>query len=237
MKRFHDEKPLAFALVWIGVYVVGLSLADEASRVLGMEKLVTAPVCLLMTAVLWLWLGRQGLRETYGLCGLRRPAGEYLYFLPLLLLASVNLWHGPEPQLPPVEAGLYVVSMLCVGFLEEVVFRGFLFKALCRDNLKQAIVISSLTFGIGHIVNLLSGAELVSTLLQVIYATAAGFLFTYIFLTGKSLWPCIAAHSLINSLSIFAPDNPGLSMGLASAGFLCLVSVVYAVYIVKTIRT
>ena len=79
-------------------------------------------------------------------------------FHPLVLLASANLWWGVRMNYSPAETALYVVSMLCVGFLEEVIFRGFLFKALCRTSVKQAVVISSVTFGIGHIVNLLERA-------------------------------------------------------------------------------
>ena len=90
---------------------------------------------------------------------------------------SINLWKGVTIKLSVLETALYVLSMLCVGFIEEIIFRGFLFKALCKDNLKLAIVISSVTFGMGHIVNLLNGSDLIPTLLQIAYATAIGFLF------------------------------------------------------------
>lgn len=50
---------------------------------------------------------------------------------------------------------------------KQIIFRGFLFKALYNDNVKLAIVILSVTFGIGHIVNLLNGKDLIPTLLQV----------------------------------------------------------------------
>ena len=64
--------------------------------------------------------------------------------------------------------------MINIGFLEEIIFRGFLFKMLEKDNVKTAIIVSSITFGMGHIVNLLNGADLVPTLLQVCYALAIG---------------------------------------------------------------
>lgn len=38
--------------------------------------------------------------------------------------------------------------MLCVGFLEEVIFRGLLFTAIAKDTIKTAVVLSSVTFGI-----------------------------------------------------------------------------------------
>ena len=81
--------------------------------------------------------------------------------------------------------------MVNIGFLEEIIFRGILYKSIEKDNQKLAIIISSLTFGIEHIVNLLNGADLVPTLMQICYAIAIGFLFVTIFNKSKSLIPCI----------------------------------------------
>lgn len=49
-----------------------------------------------------------------------------------------------------------VITMAIVGYVEEIIFRGFLYKAIEKDNVKQAIIISAATFGAGHIVNLTS---------------------------------------------------------------------------------
>ncbi len=72
------------------------------------------------------------------------------------------------------DALLYVISMCCVGFLEEVIFRGLLFRAMEKENLKRAIIVSSLTFGLGHIVNLFngSGKDLVSNMIQIVFAVS-----------------------------------------------------------------
>ena len=93
--------------------------------------------------------------------------------------------------------------MLGVGFLEEVIFRGLLFTAIAKDNIKSAAVISSVTFGIGHIVDLIngSGMDLVENLCQIVFAVAVGFLLVTIFYRGGSLLPCILVHAAINTLS------------------------------------
>lgn len=55
---------------------------------------------------------------------------------------------------------------------------------------------SSVTFGIGHIVNLFngSGMTLVANVCQMVCTVAFGFLFAVIFDRGGSLLPCIVAH-------------------------------------------
>ena len=232
MTQFHKRNPLGFALMWIGIYVGSLSLADALSQAIGVEKLLTAPLCLVLTAVLFCWLKGQALLETYGLA---HPAGRlrpWLHYWPLLLLISTNLWGGVALQYSLAETLLYVLSMLCVGFLEELIFRGFLFRALCRDSVKTAIWVSSVTFGIGHIVNLLNGAALLPTLLQLCYATAAGFLFTVMVYRWGSLWPCVAAHSLLNALSAVAAP-PSQTLRLITAVVLTAVALAYAFWIWK----
>lgn len=235
MKKIYDKNELHFALIWIGVYIVLMSVGDSVSETIGIAKIVTAPVCIISTLILYLWIHKYELNVKYGLCSFGANAKKYLYFVPLVLLASTNLWWGFHLNLTLTETVLYVISMLCVGFLEEVIFRGFLFKAICKTNVKQAIIISSVTFGFGHIVNLFNGKDIPETLMQICYAVAIGFLFTIIFYKGKSLWPCIITHSVINSLSVFANENAiTIHKHLAGCIFLCIVSVVYALYLLKT---
>ena len=141
-------------------------------------------------------------------------------------------------NLPVLESLFYIISMICVGFLEELIFRGFLFKAMSKDNIKAAIIVSSITFGIGHILNLIngSGADMVSNLCQVCYATAVGFLCVIIFHRGKSLWPCILAHSAVNGLSVFANEaNITPKMDIISAIILTVISVGYTLILCKTL--
>lgn len=237
MKKIYDKNESNFALIWIGIYVVLVSFADNFSGRIGTAKIVTAPVCIALTLIIYLWINKNELKEKYGLCSFKGSAKKYLYFIPLVLLSSTNVWWGLKLNLTVVESVLYVISMLCVGFLEEVIFRGFLFKALCKDNIKLAIIISSVTFGLGHIVNLLNGRDIPETLMQICYAVAIGFVFTIIFYKGKSLWPCIIAHGVVNSLSVFANTDAAPAWhGIAGSIFLCVVSLAYAAYLIIATR-
>jgi len=238
MDRLYQKNELIFSIIWIVIYVIALSAGDTLSAGIGVEKSVTAAVGGVLTALLVFWLYRSGRSADYGLCRSKVPAGRLLWYLPLVLLASVNLWFGVTMKLTPLETGLYILSMFFVGFLEEMIFRGLLFKAMAKDNLKTAIIVSSVTFGIGHLVNLIngSGADLLSSGLQVVYAIAAGFLFTVIFYKTESLWACILTHGCLNALSAFADEaaqTPLMEVG--SAAVLTVVAAGYAWYIWKNV--
>lgn len=232
MTNLCKKNELTFSIIWIVLYIVSFSIADSISTDLGTDKIITALWGVIMTVFLVVWIRKNGLSEKYGLHKTKIDYKKYLYFLPLVIIASTNLWSGVALNLTVLESVLFVISMMCVGFIEEVVFRGFLFKAMCKENVKRAIIISSLTFGIGHIVNLLNGAEVFSTLLQICYAVALGFLFTIIFYKSKSLIPCIITHSVINSLSAFAGERTDTFLIIITVA-LTIISLVYAAWILK----
>ncbi len=230
MKKLFDREPIWFAVLWILLYVMTFSLADGASEALGMPKLLTTVTGAVLSLVLFLFLRRNDLMAYAGLCPV--TAGKYLGFAPLAVLSTVNLWNGIHLQAAPVEMVLYMLSMVLVGFLEEVIFRGLLFQSLRPEGESKAIVISSLTFGVGHIINLLLGAPLFETLLQLIYASAIGFCFTAVFLRSGSLWPCILVHAVTNATSILAPD-PTQRQRVFSAVVLTILGISYGWWILK----
>lgn len=239
MNRLYQKNELLFAILWIVVYVIAFSAGDNFSAHFGIEKSVTVLVGTVLTTVLALWLYRNGLARDYGLCPSKVPARQLLYYLPLVLLVSVNLWFGVTINLSLLETGCYILAMFFVGFLEEMIFRGLLFKAMAKDNLKTAIIVSSVTFGIGHIVNLFNGssADLLGSGLQVVYAMAAGFLFTALFYKTKSLLACIITHGCLNALSVFADESvltPLMEVG--SAAVLTVVAAGYGWYVWKKVE-
>jgi membrane protease YdiL (CAAX protease family) len=129
--------------------------------------------------------------------------------------------------------------MFCVGFLEELIFRGLLFQAMAKDGVRSAIIVSSVTFGIGHIVNLIngSGAELLPNLLQVLYAVAIGFAFVMIYCKTRSLIPCIIVHSVFNGLSAFANEAVITTQREIISGILlAVIAGGYALYLALAVK-
>lgn len=207
MKKLYEKNELTFALGWIAIYVTGTSLAEMLSEIVGVYKLVPAAFHIVLTACLFLWVMRNGLAEKYGLFLPRYRLLQAWFFIPLMLVCAYKIVFSPALRFSAAESILFVISMLCVGFLEEIIFRGFLFRAIAKENLTRAVIISSVTFGIGHIVNLLTGQNLLDTIGQIIFAVFAGFALVVLFHKGKSLVPCIVFHGVFNALSVVANDE------------------------------
>ncbi len=236
MNKLYKKSQLGFAIAWIVAYCVLMSVGDSLSASFGIEKAVSLPVALLLSIVLMAFIKRNALTKTYGFCKSELSSKRMLYYIPVLVLLTANFWYGVKLNFSTLETVLYIITMLLVGFLEEVIFRGLLFGAMAKDNVKSAIIVSSVTFGIGHIINLFngSGAELLPNILQVIYAIAAGFMFVMIYYKSKSLIVCIVAHGLFNSFSVFSnEDILTTEKRIVSCVLLVAISVFYSIYLLR----
>ncbi len=203
------------------------------------EKSATLAIGIVLSAILLLFLKKNGLFADYGLYVPKDSAKSMLYYITILVMLTANLWYVVILNYGALETVLYILAMLCVGFLEEVIFRGLLFEAMRKDSVKTAIIVSILTFGIGHIINLIngSGADLLSNLLQVVYATAEGFMFVMIYLKTKSLLICIAAHGIFNALRVFSGEaSLEPESKILTAVLLTLITGSYALYLALRLK-
>jgi membrane protease YdiL (CAAX protease family) len=238
MKKFYDKSELWFALAWIIGYCLLASIGDNLSAEAGLQKVFTLPILIALSVAATVFVTKNRLHKKYGLCRSDISASKMLFYIPVLVLLTANLWYGVTRNTSPIETVLYILSMLCVGYLEELIFRGFLFRAMAKNGIRSAIIVSSVTFGIGHIINLFngSGAELIPNLLQVVYAMAVGFMFVMIFYRTNSLIPCILTHSIFNSLSIFSNNAITMQAETISCVLITLLSGAYAVYLALTVK-
>ncbi len=238
MKKLYEKNEQAFAIVWIVVYCVLQSFANPVNKKIGIEYSASAVFCILQTMILFTFIRKNHLQKRYGLCKSSVPACRFLYYVPLFILATGNLWNGAAVNYSLAETVCRIVCMLCVGFLEEVIFRGFLFVSIAKDNVTSAIIISSVTFGVGHLINLFngSGMDLVNNLCQICFAIAVGFLLVTIFYRGGSLFPCMIVHSAINTFSTFA-NEAGITVEkhLIHLLILIFITVVYNLILIRTL--
>ena len=205
MRKFYETKPVLFAILWIVVYVVliaplrGRFGDGSLQMLLGLVAISTGLLLFVRTAKL---------KGALGLDRWLRNGKKLLWLLPMWVLATGNLWGGLGLKYTGVNAIMATLSFLLIGFVEETIFRGFLFNGMRRTGrLPVAIIVSAVTFGMGHIVNLLTGQATVDTLLQMVFAVAWGFLLTYAYYKGGSLLPCILIHGIIDAASVFSRDS------------------------------
>jgi membrane protease YdiL (CAAX protease family) len=122
--------------------------------------------------------------------------------------------------------------MALVGFVEEMIFRGFLFRALLKkDGPKGAVIVSAVTFGIGHIVNILAGMDLAENLIMVVFAIAWGFVFTMVYYKSGSLFPCIIAHAVVDVLSMLSRETAWGAT--ANIGAVIVIGLAYSLWLRK----
>ena len=254
MKKLYEKNEVSFALVWIGLYVVIMNIALQVcdgfdnlhTKTPGQLLVPVVCICVLAVAVT-VWILKNGLTKKFGLRCFKGDIKGYLWFIPLILMSCINLRNGLGLNAPVALSVLMAVNLAVGGYVEEVIFRGFLFGAMEKDNLKSAIIVSAVTFGAGHIVNLANTADTLSVLLQVCYAITIGFLYTVIVYKGGSLWPCVVSHIFVNGSSVFArKQGPFSSLvrrifgqgtlpaeEICSAGLIILISGSYALWMWK----
>lgn len=230
MKKVFENYEVLFCIMLIVIYILVNSYCIQNFGVEDYRSAIINTIFSVFLIILIIMLKRV---SYYGLTWVK-DLKKYLYFIPLIFIVSVNLWNGVNINNSKSEIIFHILTMINVGFIEEIIFRGFLFKMMAKDNINMAIIVSSITFGVGHIINLFIGADLIPTLLQVCYAISIGYLFVIIFYKSKSLIPCIVTHCLVNSLSIFNVEN-AVSLYVSSI-FLIIFPLLYAMYINKNIK-
>lgn len=229
LREMYQNKPVKFALLWIVFYCIVMTAMDGSKNV---DRPFNAAALIFVSVIIFAFVKASHLEKEIGLDAWPVDSRKYLYFLPLWVLTTGNLWAGVSLNYKGMGQVYAIISMMLVGFVEEMIFRGFLFRGLLRTNKETtAIIISAVTFGIGHITNLLIGQEIGETLIQIVYAVALGFVFTLVYYKSGKLWPCIIAHSLIDIFSTINAEND--LIGMVYVCIAIIVSVIYSVYLWK----
>jgi uncharacterized protein len=137
---------------------------------------------------------RTGLTRAPAAGWLRLAAAPVVAGLPFLVL-GFNLESGSIVPL------LFVGTPL-VALNEELFFRGIVLDLLRPLGWRSAILGSAVMFGASHTVNLVSGANVPFTAMQVAATTAGGVALAAIRIRTGSLWPVLAVHVVLDVIAI-----------------------------------
>lgn len=228
MKRLYDRTPILFAGAWILLYI---ALPMLLNRLWGPRYGVLAGHLVIAAAIL-AFLVICGLAGSCGLTGWSKDRKRLLYLIPLWIVATGNLWGGVSREalrsLSPAE----VLTMALVGLLEEVLFRFLLLRGLERRlGRKAAVILSALIFGLMHGANLSTWQDPAAAGIQILFATAWGFLTAMVFCRGGSLLPCILGHALLDVTALVSANGAVLSW--IHVGATVILSVFYCLYLAK----
>lgn len=219
---------------WLFVYALVSNIFIPLSEAISVPNSLTAIAYLLLCGIVIFVLYKKGKLKYYGFRSLHSLNYRKLLFcIPMIIIASVNLWSGIHINDTWIQIILVSVCMLCVGFIEELLFRSFLVKALMNKSEALAIIVSGSIFGFIHLLNIFTGADLFSTLLQVLYAMSFGFMCAIFFCRTNNIIPCVLCHSIGNVFDTFLPAEQSLSMQYFGCGAIIIIAGFYSVYLLK----
>jgi membrane protease YdiL (CAAX protease family) len=204
MKKFSTLHPLllvgltGLALI-LGQYLWQLVLpgASESDQILFGK--MTA--CLLAV----IFLGTLGLWRKAGF-GTRLNWHSLAPFIPLTIIPLLTALFRPNAvvALHPFQIVDFALVALMTGFAEEAIFRGIGVTVLLRRGTIQAALLSSLVFGAVHFANLLVGANLLATLVQVIVAFLFGIASAALLISTRAILPLMVIHAIEDFISFVA---------------------------------
>ena len=231
MKRLQETKPIWHAVVWIAIYVGVVNLGDMLSSTLGVANLATSLLLVVLSLTLLFYVRKNHWLEYYGLASLGTAQLQpMLFYIPLVAIAFIQYLKGFNPDLDLQDIVIIVVLMVCVGFLEELLFRGFLFQAILKTaSLNRAVIISGITFGIGHIVNLARGYSTADQAIQIVAAIFIGLVLACCVAMTKTILPGVIFHALFNISGSVTNNNLEMETTILIA--IVVISLFYSLYL------
>lgn len=166
---------------------------------------------------------------------------KVLYFVPIIMVELPALSQGIREDFSLKLFLLYFMFTLFIGIAEEIFFRGLILSELSNYGKIFGIIVSALIFGIFHSANLLDGANVFYTLLQMAFAVVFGLVAAEVVLLRGSLLPVILWHFVHNFFSYIGTgaENIGgelTTMQLTISFVQFIILALYATYLFKIVQ-
>lgn len=193
------------SVIWIAIYGIIYSFSEKFPELFGGNHILTVFLIMLYIGALYMFLKKQKRLSVYGLClpkyWRKKDVG---WLMPLLSFPFANMYlQGNQAMLQ--NSWIMFLLMLFTVFLEELLFRGYLlvylFEKCGIDNKWIGMIISSVLFGMFHIVNIFQGADILYTMIQMLCACGIGLCLCVLVSQYKSIFPGTIVHYIINITS------------------------------------
>ena len=133
MKKIFKKNELLFCILLIVIYILINSFCMQEFGLTDYRTTIINTIFSIFLIILMIVLKRISCYGLTKVTNLKR----YLYFIPLILIISVNLWNGININNSVSEIIYYILTMINIGFIEEIIFRGFLFNMMEKDNVRS----------------------------------------------------------------------------------------------------
>lgn len=218
-------------VIWVILYGIMYSVSEKYSKSFGATHLLTLFTTMLYIVVLFIFLKKRNRLSAFGLCLPKCfRITDIGWLVPLLAMSFANIYFQRDQTIFKNSWIMFILMLLTV-FLEELLFRGYLLAYLLEHygaiNKWIVMIVSSVLFGMFHIVNLFQGANILYTLVQMACACGIGLCLCVLVLKYKSILPGTIIHYLINITS----HDIGKTNYHVLLCFL-IISVLYAFYAV-----
>ncbi len=197
---------LTLFVVLLFDFLAGAAVVISGAEGIGAKLIQTGVLALSsVAAVLYFMIKKKKLAEI-GFRRIQKGSIRNIYYaVPLIFIALSTLMAGLNTHDKRV-IFVNVLLALAAGFNEEIYFRGILSKLWMPRGKKTGVIISSCFFAMAHLMNVLGGADIQYTLLQVGFAFFYGVALALVFLITDSLWPCIFLHFFHDTFAFMGND-------------------------------
>ncbi|GAX05523.1 immunity protein PlnI, membrane-bound protease CAAX family [Secundilactobacillus pentosiphilus] len=201
-----------FFVLWFVIQVfVNVPIINLASG--WAEELLTDVVKVLIWLGVGLYMIFHTKRDQFVI---ERPFQLNLKFKPLYItliaiiiymLATAFIQRHSIGVVATFKPTMLLQDFLVVGICEETVFRGYLLNRLRKmiDSQQTALIIQAILFALIHLPRYLTtypALPILTILSQLVTVAILGYLFGWLFLKSRSLWPGIIVHSVWDLLIV-----------------------------------
>ncbi|MDD6039167.1 MAG: type II CAAX endopeptidase family protein [bacterium] len=229
-----DTKTSVLIIRTIAAMVVIMAFYFVAGALVVTNQLEGATAKLVQGCMIWLsvlvavvYAGiRQKSMKPMGFRPMKEDAAKKLYYyLPVIIVALSGFIAGIDLSgdgWKYIAASLFLT--IAVGFSEEIYFRGIICEMWKEKSTTISVFVSSVLFGVCHLMNVLGGADLKNTILQIFFAFFYGIVFAQIYIISNSILPCVILHFLHDFCSFTGASlNPTMNTVLAAVQTVILI--------------
>lgn len=197
------EVLVLLAMTAAGAYATIKELSYTAPVLIAFIPISLAIIIYLTWKKKWQSIGFRSLRSI--------NKSNWYFYLPLIAILILLSTKGIK-SVTGTEVMYSVFLTLLVGFVEETIYRGLIFRTLLKKSITAAVVTSSILFSITHMLNMLSGQNAADTIFQLIYSLLIGLALVLLVVKMDNIIPAILFHFIHNLLQDQFIGNPSTTM-------------------------